>query len=194
MRVAVVNGQEVFQEVEHVRVLVVLVEVDLNAGEELLDHHVEAEVVVPAAQVQLLFVGTRNVGVELIGEVNQNVVVFVYFTNLPKRPGVPSQIPEDHLADHWAGGLEQGHELIVSFPVFFNRYVIIHIVEDDIFSAVGAEDVLLFVEDVVFDVGFGPDAEIHGEEALDFLLEEGDSVGDGDEETELVQGNLDVVD
>lgn len=31
LRVAVVNGQEVFQEVEHVRVLVVLVEVDLNA-------------------------------------------------------------------------------------------------------------------------------------------------------------------
>jgi hypothetical protein len=150
----------------------VLVKVDLNAGEELLDHDVEAEVVVPAAQVQLLFVGTRNVGVELIGEVNQNVVVFVYFTNLPKSTSVPSQIPEDHFADYWAGGLEQGHELIVGFPVLFNRYVIIHVVEDEIFSAVGAEDVLLFVEDVVFDVGFGPDAEIHGQEALNFLLEE----------------------
>ncbi len=70
LRVAVVNGQEVFEEVKDAGVLVVLVEVDLNAGEELLDHDVEAEVVVPAAEVELLFVGAGNVGVKLVGEVD----------------------------------------------------------------------------------------------------------------------------
>jgi hypothetical protein len=54
--------------------------------------------------------------------------------------------------------------------------------------------VFLFVEDATLDVGFGPDVEFHGEEALYFLFEERDSVGDGDEEGKLVQGDLYVMD
>lgn len=55
LRISVVNSEEILKQIENVRVLIMLIKVDLDSCEKLFDHDIQSKVIVPTAQVKLLF-------------------------------------------------------------------------------------------------------------------------------------------
>jgi hypothetical protein len=60
LRISIVNSEQVLKQIENVRVLVMLIKVDLDSREKLFDHHIQSKVIVPTAQVKLLFSGREQ--------------------------------------------------------------------------------------------------------------------------------------
>ena len=77
-----------------------LVDLGLDSWEKLFDHDVKSEIIVPAAQMKLLFICREYWGIELVGKVDENVVVLIDFAHFPKRSCASAQIPEQHLTNN----------------------------------------------------------------------------------------------
>lgn len=60
LRISIVNSEQVLKQIENVRVLIMLIKVDLDSREKLFDHDVQSKVIVPTAQVKLLFSGREQ--------------------------------------------------------------------------------------------------------------------------------------
>jgi hypothetical protein len=60
LSIAISNSQNVLKQIKNIGVLVMLIKLGLNSRKELLHHHAQTEVVIPATHVQLLFVDRKN--------------------------------------------------------------------------------------------------------------------------------------
>lgn len=85
LRITIINRKQIFKKIKYIRILILLVNLSLNTLEKLFYHYVKTKIVIPTAYMKLLFIREANISIKLIGQMYQNVIIFINFANLPKR-------------------------------------------------------------------------------------------------------------